>query len=645
MAGSTTGGFQDPVAQNVWSPSCLSGSSKIPRRYFQIPKNQQVLLNRGDAWSSHGFPNIPTELLEGLKAFHARNLGSPSQGKSSTTRSGPQRRSEQNSSREHQENDESDPGTPIPWSPSPERETRVVAAESDEESDTVAARAPAKRVSPVQQPRRPPVSRALYSAALPDLGFPSSSLASEAGLEFAVPGAVTDVPEPAQLESVAIPPEPTPPSAQIIPSTYAERSSPPRLPEAKRRRLMKPVTIGLDSPGLSTGQQSRSSLAVPIPDAPSVAQESFATSNKPSSSALGATSHSLEQTSTGTSSTNGPNIPAANVSAALTTAVAISTGHRQSSSAEKLPPNGPASQVPHTAFTLAYPDYRGSLGDFVRAVMCIQDLRRKKALPPFLYDDFVRVFCGSYIDYIRELDDQAPALTAIQWYCDGNVTAPVYSKNVLNASNINDVLDKYPDDVRSIRRSLGSPEVVTKDKSSQNTPEVMSPSVEAPALLNGPSTSAARSTPMVPFTAVQAPVIHPGELASDPIDLSGQPQPQPPREPRRAISRTLSNPAVSKFVAPHRVSPLVVSKPASGAEAIPSASKPLQREKQPPSSERLAAPPKPTANATPMLDKRDATLREFPPRINYEGAPEINCRLVILGATRNLAARPTAHPS
>ncbi|KAG7124794.1 hypothetical protein HYQ44_001979 [Verticillium longisporum] len=63
---------------------------------------------------------------------------------------------------------------------------------------------------------------------------------------------------------------------------------------------------------------------------------------------------------------------------------------------------------PLETFQSAYRSFDGSLGDFVRACVSLKSLRRERRLPVFLYDDFVRVFCDDYIQYVSETDDSRP---------------------------------------------------------------------------------------------------------------------------------------------------------------------------------------------------------------------------------------------
>jgi hypothetical protein len=115
--------------------------------------------------------------------------------------------------------------------------------------------------------------------------------------------------------------------------------------------------------------------------------------------------------------------------------------------------NGASSQDPFAAFKAAYPEYDGDLHDYVRGIMCISRLGKKRALSPFLYDDFLRVFSGDYIDYVASLNGEERALTAIQWYNE-NVPRPLYTKEILSVGKIGDILDHYADQVRVIQQNL-----------------------------------------------------------------------------------------------------------------------------------------------------------------------------------------------
>ncbi|KAF6823937.1 hypothetical protein CMUS01_10479 [Colletotrichum musicola] len=110
---------------------------------------------------------------------------------------------------------------------------------------------------------------------------------------------------------------------------------------------------------------------------------------------------------------------------------------------------------PSEAFRAAYPSYRGSVGDFVKACLVVKRLHRKQALPKWLYDDFIRAFAEGYIPYVEKKDttDGTP-LSAIQWYVE-NVEQPTFHKGVVTVGNLDLVFEKYAHEFKSARQSLG----------------------------------------------------------------------------------------------------------------------------------------------------------------------------------------------
>jgi hypothetical protein len=184
------------------------------------------------------------------------------------------------------------------------------------------------------------------------------------------------------------------------------------------------------------------------------------------------------------------------------------------SSSEKLPPNGPASQVPYTAFALQYPEYTGTLGDFVKALICIQDLQQHRALPEFLYDDFIRIFSEDYLVYIGELDDTTNALTAIQWYNE-HVHQPAYTKQVITRTTLKNAVESYTEEFRAVRRSLGT----------RRRP-IVSPDPEPGATGGGESTSPPAATQDELPHAMDVVQGTGGKLGSDPIQSTAVPWPQ-----------------------------------------------------------------------------------------------------------------------
>ncbi|KAH7353737.1 hypothetical protein B0T11DRAFT_287327 [Plectosphaerella cucumerina] len=107
---------------------------------------------------------------------------------------------------------------------------------------------------------------------------------------------------------------------------------------------------------------------------------------------------------------------------------------------------------PFDAFCVAYPTFRGSIGDFVRACLSLRSLHRKSRLPVFLYDDFIRVFCGDYIEYIEGTSDDEPKV-AMEWYVE-NVTDPVFTKRIVTTKNLGRVFKIHTDEFESASNDM-----------------------------------------------------------------------------------------------------------------------------------------------------------------------------------------------
>lgn len=530
----------------TWSPALLASKQKIPRRILRLHRDQQELLDREDAWDSDGFANVPAEILQEVKTQYIRSIASTYARK---TPSPPLPRSTEFIRQDGDQDEPSTPkptgtgseeGTPIPWSPSPEHHIRPL--NDGEAKDTspgleppsqnnstppqqaivtpdLPSRAlperPSSQKRPEHRPSSPPVFKVKARVPLAPEFLPSSSVASEGGLEFEVPKAVTDVLPPVNKGALPVHPEHTPPSAQIIPASYLGHTTPSRPPPEKRRRLTKSITT-IYSDYRSTAEPKRSSAAFTRAEieGPSIIRlfEHIADSpHHPEKRSADGSSHLLKTTE--------------------------QSAQHLASSDEKIPPNGPPSQVPYTAYKVAYPDYKASLSDFVSAVLCVHDLRKQSAIMAFLYDDFVRYYCDDYLQYIREAEGKVPVRAAIELYND-QVSRPHYQKGVLTKENINDVLDKYPKMVRSIDETLDFTTPAIEENGDSSKPQVPVPL---------PSTTSHLPKPwLVAKSITQALVGSPAtELASDPIH---PPSPIPTKRLRpviqtidRSVPRRLSN--------------------------------------------------------------------------------------------------------
>ena len=354
---------------------------------------------------------------------------------------------------------------------------------------------------------------------------PSSFASTDSGLEVEPPRVIPAPLEAVNREAAAIALEPTPPSAQIIPCTYTEHPSPPKPPQAKRRRLMRDPNEIFRTP------------------------EPVAQPRKSAAAASTTGSSSTKQTSAsrpGTSNDSGPvpSSPSAadDVGPIRTVAQGVKTinGIRQatngqhSSSSDKIPPNGPASQVPYTAFKLAYPDFEADLHDFIRAVLSLKVYRKKMSFPYFLYDDFIRVFCTVYLTYTSDTYSTGENnLSAVKWY-NSNVTAPRYLKNIVTSDNLDDVLSQYTEVVAYLETQV--PKKAGHGRSTKSNASTATPAeAEIPAPV--PPTSLSKS-PAAVEPEPEA-VSHHHELVSDPIDIAASPE-EPTVETGRVISAAVS---------------------------------------------------------------------------------------------------------
>jgi hypothetical protein len=340
-------------------------------------------------------------------------------------------------------------------------------------------------------------------------------------LEVEVPKAVTEVLEPVD-QGLAVVLEPTPPSAQVIPCTNNEKTSPAQAPRTQRRRRMKqfPAAIlaGLDPAG--RGNVS----GVTLPEA-----TADATSRPPSPAVIPSSPISgPPRTDLALAAPGDGKIPASAKQPGTATSTSQLSGKQVSSNPSVvLPRNGPPSQAPFIAFTFAYPDYKGSLGDFIRGVMCILQLQKDRALNEFLYDDFVRVFSGDYLDYIMTVAHDQSALPAVQFY-NLSVSRPLYAKGVLTKDNIKDVANQYPEKTRAIQHILGE---VTPETGPRSRPTRQTPGRDKTATRRPPVTTETASPlrqnglPSATSFMGSGLMAQNAELLADSIPMTSQPRP------------------------------------------------------------------------------------------------------------------------
>ena len=486
-----------------WSPDLLlslSRGHRVSRRWIQVPKDQQKLLERSDAWDVRGTPKVPAQVLEELRRSHVKEIKEyeiqnnelvPEQ-KGSPSRLAP-------SAVEGFQSQPSTPGYEFATqidAATPDGQLGAHDADDDSEDEpsdqplrscmTLSSEhlhpqsrfkgqdldpdAPSPSESLPEVPVARPLSNIISQVPLPS-NIPHSSLASEASLDIEVPKAATDTLEPVNLEATSVhaadpTPAPlpmsatgrpqftsTPPSAQIIPSTIPTEPT-----QTKRNRLMKPPAALFNSRDDRSNSRDISRLG------PGQELSGIARSPNPelTSSAL-PTSPSRRAMHMQPSAAFAPGRKRAPTAAEIIPQESSRTGDlpvvrpeaspKSSDDSNKPSPNKPPSQAPYTAFKVAYPDFRGTETDFVRAIIIISKLQRSKELPEFLYDDFVRVFCSDYLDYISAVDGKETPLPTIKWYNE-NVSEPRYTKKILNKQNIHEVKEEYPNQVRAIECKL-----------------------------------------------------------------------------------------------------------------------------------------------------------------------------------------------
>ncbi|KAK4242661.1 hypothetical protein C8A03DRAFT_11117 [Achaetomium macrosporum] len=555
-------------AVDCCSPDNHLGLSRVGRRYVQVLSDQQKLLDDPFAWDAGGVPNVPPRVLEDVKACYIKETKLATrrrkEGLSSQPASpGPVERAAtqlhssppvpsdkhtptQSKAKEDDDNEAVASGTPIPWTPSPP--SHLLPANRQHEL-AMATRTPNRHLP---QQAGPPLTAGNHSSRT---GFltdfpPSSSQASETVLEVEVPRAITDVIEPVNRQAVHVL-DPTPPSAQIIPSTIVEETNPVQRPEATRRRRMKnpaAVFAELDSVGQSpapkltvpkagTMASSRSanllvtsSLPAPKPPAPKPPAPKSPAPKPPAR-------HAKETSPVGLSVEDRHHSTAVHQSVVTTTPQPVSN-EGVSSFADKVPSNSPPSQLPFIAFKLAYPDYQGTLNDFIRAVKCVLKYQKDRALPEFLYDDFIRVFCSDYLSYIRSLAEEQDACPALRWYNE-NVSKPRYVSGIIDKKNLTEIPNQYPEKFRAIQQgpaasgtrshAVGTRHIGQRPAVGTETTPVLPP--------NDLTSTAASLDAEVPT--------HKAAFSSNTTPIAESPRPM--QDSHEALSRTDSNADVPGF--------------------------------------------------------------------------------------------------
>lgn len=492
----------------AFSQDFVQADRLIRRRYVQIPGKQKELLERPDAWSENlssgrrGMINVPPEVLQDVKDFHVRTHSKSTQNPSftqpvSSAGSGAPPKSSRSkhphlsSPRLGQDDQVDDDGaTQLSWSLSPPRPPpggRPVQPNEQPELASPSRTQPGpqstflKRKTPPTPLDDGPPSSAAQSDAVPY--EPLSVLGEES-----YPPVNRGANQVAATQSML--PAATPPSAQVefIPSTLmnpGQVSNVAARPLSKRRRV---EDIELSDKELETTEQTRpeptpnskprsaaphndhdnSSASISTPSFPSQAAvehhqigallqtASAADSNERSSSRYTPTyegrprdpptqqKNVLRHTASGSSMAPAPAQPPAEPT--LSGFVKESQSHIG---------NVIGHRTPYEIFKAAYPDYEESTRAFIRACLAVEKLESERALPEFLYDDFVRVHSTVYMDYYGEAQIRKynEVLKATQWYNE-NVKDMVYTKKIIRRDNLPAILREHSLAVRQIRESI-----------------------------------------------------------------------------------------------------------------------------------------------------------------------------------------------
>lgn len=476
------------MASNFAWDTFLSGR-RIKSRYFHIQKAQRELLENDSAWSEnlsrgpHGMLNLPDGVLQDAKDFHARKSAQPIQRRSSVAR-------EPSSPPVQDPDDEEGAGARNFWSQSPEEHYHP----------------PPPRPPPQSQPKRkcpPPLF---------EDEPPSSGVVSEP-LDLEPPGFLSqEMGSPvnkAALQATAADlgrPEATPPSAQLPVGTGDSVRQPP---PTKRRRVMEEIRAAEGNDVEPEDEEVvRKAVSNPPPGAPDKTQDSLMA--KLSTNSLGSQAALESRNQTGSSRAKSD--PATYQQRSSFTP--SWEGRRQETVARKVvhmgtqihgpslapPPaqRNPTDQsilsatqpsqrltklgsarTPYEDYKAAYPDYSENIRKFISACLSVNQLRRDRQLPEFVYDDFVRAYSSDYLLYVSECSRKKAdkLLPGIQWY-NQYVKDMQYTKKLIRKDNLAAILEVHAEEAHSVRRSLGDSQSTASDSGAEDSDEDMADAPE-----------------------------------------------------------------------------------------------------------------------------------------------------------------------
>ncbi|KAI4859630.1 hypothetical protein F4820DRAFT_439165 [Hypoxylon rubiginosum] len=509
----------EPSSSRGPPPPPMISENRIDPRVFKMSKAQRELLDRPDSWAqfqkgrSKPFVNVPLDVLENVKECYRRQLRAaqsdksppspdPQTNQSAATGSRPVQITQPGSGSEDEDDDDDNsnhnssgnkswPSSPVAHKYPPKRTISedVSDAEDDRQPQFITQppiSSPQLTIRPVPKLRKPKAP----------LVFPPSSQEQEEPLEIEVPAAIHDVVLPVNKPAIRM--NDTPPSAQIVPCTFdqsvhqkalqnqriykepVEFYHPSKKEAALKHHLNAKSRRQHETP-YTDGQSSASTTDISSSIIPSTIQEEISRKDLPPSWRINvAISPSREPSTTGDghntqdsplhqqhSPEYRPPSPLLRSSPPTRHTLRISPP----ASTKQVSP----SQTPFIRYTMTYPNYNGSIGDFVTACMYIQLQQRR--IRTSLYDDFIRAWHEGYIAYVRECDNSKPplkALKAIDWYNDIDED-PLFTSRIITKQNLDSTLNFYPDELRSARSLLGvSPRPTPETTSGPN----ITPSIE-----------------------------------------------------------------------------------------------------------------------------------------------------------------------
>ncbi|KAI0903919.1 hypothetical protein F4823DRAFT_616836 [Ustulina deusta] len=497
------------------SPSDILGETKIRRPLVKIPAAQKKLLTGHESWESllsrrpNGFINVPPCVLEQVKASYARQkraarsnhvveFASQTEDDADPPEpSGSQSSLPPRVQEDGEESGDDDGGAdePASWPQSPETHLQPPRVESEEQSQPFMTQLPEKSPPQPTVMTSPPEHSKL-------LEFPQSSQGPEDELEVEVPVALTYSPVP--INKSALPMLATPPSAQVVPCTFEQSIQSDSTIAWKNldlQRKPKPKThIYNRVPELYRGPKQGAVSSYLNPNMGSNKATAVLGHNADAESSL-----SIYDTSSPVipSTTNDPGIEGekhtrvgdVKPSQRLTYGTDLGSNNLHSPSAsgsyspvqmqpaplhamhspQAAPPVAHSAVPPAVAskgweapfiyYTVTYPDYHGTMQDFITACIYIQLQYRR--IRTSLYDDFIRAWVEGYLPYIKDCDEATPprkALRAIEWYNEID-DDPLYTSRVVTRQNLQSVLNFYPSELEMARLSLG---ILSSQGSSQH---------------------------------------------------------------------------------------------------------------------------------------------------------------------------------